>query len=56
LRGTYRPVGSEIYLYGFQGASLEKILTRAGATNNLAQEMSPLDEGFRRHTAEAFEA
>jgi AcrR family transcriptional regulator len=112
----------EIYLHGFQGASLEGILSRAGATkggffhhfsskiqfgyavvdeviaemiaaqwlwpladaadplatiaiefergaaalreqrpilgcplNNLAQEMSPLDEGFRRHTAAVFE-
>lgn len=112
----------EIYLHGFQGASLESILTRGGATkgaffhhfsskaefgyavvdeviaeliaaqwvypladatdpldtiatefergaallrkqqpilgcplNNLAQEMSPLDEGFRHHTAAVFE-
>jgi TetR/AcrR family transcriptional regulator, transcriptional repressor for nem operon len=112
----------EIYLHGFQGASIESILKRAGATkgaffhhfsskaqfgyavvdeviaeliaaqwvhplsqaadplatiatefergaavlrqqrpilgcplNNLAQEMSPLDEGFRQHTAAVFE-
>src|SRR5205823_5394 len=112
----------EVYLHGFQGASLDKILTRAGATkgaffhhfaskaefgysvveeiiaemiaaqwvvplqtttdvletiaaefergadalgeqrpilgcplNNLAQEMSPLDDGFRRRTAAVFD-
>jgi TetR/AcrR family transcriptional regulator, transcriptional repressor for nem operon len=46
----------EIYLYGFQGALLRRQRPILGCPlNNLAQEMSPLDEQFRHHTAAVFD-